>query len=496
MRRSSPRSDNPRLNQHLGALHLSRCKQPNLTQIRFTGQIVARGNSCYHPTKRGLCAVFAALRPLTRQAADRMLVDFTVSNFRSIKNEQLFSMYAQKRLHHHAGNVSYIDPAIGLLKTAAMYGANASGKTNFLLAIEALKRLVVESGDWKEGDGINVYEPYLLSDSSATSPIDFEIEFFISGDRYRYQIKFDSKSILFEQLDYFKTTKPSNIFTRNSPSDWKSVKFGDSYRGGRRQFAFFANNSYLAKAGNSAESPEFIRNIYNFFRRHLLTLLSNQSVGVLDWEQRPGLKRVVTELLKRADFGIDSFDFEATDFPDGIELPDHMPDDIKERFVKEFSKKEVFFHKSDSEKNVAFSKEMESSGTNRLFKLAPFITMVLKEGAAVWLDEIEASLHPHIAELVIKLFNDPTVNTNNAQLIFTTHDTSLMSQQLLRKDQVYLSSRSLENGTEIFSLDQFDNSLKDSSPFAKWYNEGRLGAIPEINYRDISESIKAAVEHA
>lgn len=426
----------------------------------------------------------------------QVIVDFTVENFRSIKEEQVFSMYADKKPKHHAGNISYIENEIGLLKTTAIYGANASGKTNLILAFDALKYLVVESDELKDGDEIKAYEPYRLSRSTIEKPTNFEIEFYVKNVRYQYQVTFNLNNIIFEKLDIFRTAKASNIFTRNSPTDWKSVKFGDSYKGGKKQFSFFANNTYLSKAGNSPEAPELIRDIYNFFRKDLISILTERSVSLFDWEKKTGYRDVVNAFLSKADLGINGFDFVKKDIPDGLEFPEHLPSEVKERFIKNFSQKEVFFHQSDFGELVEFDRDLESRGTKKLFQLVPFFTMILSQGATVLIDEIEASLHPHIAELMIKLFNDPTVNINNSQLIFTTHDMSLMSQDILRKDQVYLSDKTPENGTQLLCLEAFDNSLKDSSPFAKWYNEGRLGGIPEINYKDISDSLKKVLSRA
>jgi len=425
-----------------------------------------------------------------------VIVDFTVENFRSIKEEQIFSMYAEKKTKHHAGNISYIESELGLLKTTAIYGSNASGKTNLILALDALKYLAIESGDLKDGDEIESYEPYKLSKSTIDAPTNFEIEFYVKKIRYIYQVTFNSHNIIFEKLDVFKTSKPSNIFTRNSPVDWKSVKFGDSYKGGKKQFAFFANNTYMSKAGNSPESPELMRDVYNYLRKDLIIFLTDRSVALFDWEKNAGYKDVVNAFLSKADLGISNFDFVKRDIPGDLEFPESIPPEIKERFIREFSKKEVFFHQSDFGELVEFDKDLESRGTNKLFQLVPFFTMVLSQGASLFIDEIEASLHPHLAELVIKLFNDPTVNIHNAQLIFTTHDMSLMSQDVLRKDQVYLSNKTPENGTQYLCLESFDNSLKDSSPFAKWYNEGRLGGIPEINYKGISDSLKEVLRSA
>ncbi len=425
-----------------------------------------------------------------------MIVDFSVENYRSIKSEQLLSFYSDNKPKHHMGNISYIEPEIGLLKTTAIYGSNASGKTNLLLALETLTKLITVSGDWKDGDRIDVYEPYLLSKSTLDKETTLEIEFYVKQQRYRYVIKFNSHQITYEKLDHYRTAKPSNIFTREDPKDWKNVKFGDSYKGGKKQFAFFENNSYLAKAGNSPESPEFIRDIYNFFRRDVITLQTNHRVGILDWEKKPGYSKVVDTFLGKADFGINNFKFDDVELPENFSFPEGMPAEFKERLAADFSKKETFFHKSDFNELVPFDKSMESRGTNRLFKLVPFFTMVLQNGSVLFVDEIEMSFHPHIAELIIKLFNDPTVNINNAQLIYTTHDMSLMSQEFMRKDQIYLSTKSPELGTEYINLEDFEGSLKDSSPFSKWYNEGRLGGIPEINYRDIADSMKEVISDA
>ena len=425
-----------------------------------------------------------------------MIVDFTVQNFRSIKDEQLFSLYAEKKPRHHAGNIAYIDDEIGLLKTTAIFGANASGKTNLILAMDALKDLVVQSGDLKDGEVIDAYQPYRLSKNTIEAPTCLDIEFFVGEIRYQYQVKFDSKNIFFEKLDVFKTAKASNLYTRNSATDWKSVKFGDSYKGGKKQFAFFSNNAYLAKAGNSPESPQLIRDVYNYFRHNIVSLLAGENIAMFDWEKQSGYRDVVNAFLSKVDLGIDSFDFVKKEISSDLEFPDNMLSEFKDKMIRELTKKAIFFHQSDSQELVPFDRELESRGTKKLFDLIPFFTTVLKRGRCLLLDEIETSLHPHMAELVIKLFNDPTVNIHNAQLIFTTHDMSLMSQNMLRKDQIYLSTKTVEKGTQYMCLADFDNSLKDSSPFAKWYDEGRLGGIPEIGYKEISDSLKKVLSRA
>ncbi len=419
-----------------------------------------------------------------------MLVDFKIKNFRSIKNEQLLSFFAENKPNHHAGNISYIDNEIGILKTCAIYGSNAAGKTNIILAFEALKSLITESGDWKDGDSINCYEPYLLSKTNVDQPINFEIEFYLDDIRYLYQVEFNKNKILFEKLDVYLSARPANLFTRTSSDDWKAVKFGEHYKKGKKQIAFFPNNTYLSKAGNTADSPEIVRKIFNYFRKNTVTMLSNQTISLIDWEKNEEISFILNTFLKKVDLGINKFTMEAKELPKGLQLPDNIPTDIKDKILSDLSKEALFHHETDYGEFARFTSNQESSGTTKLFRILPAIVNILHEGSIVFIDEIEGSFHPHIAELLIKLFNDPLVNKHNAQLIFTTHDLSLMTSKTMRKDQIYLTKKSVEEGTSIDCLESYDITLKDNSPFDKWYNEGRLGAIPRINYRDISDSIK------
>jgi AAA15 family ATPase/GTPase len=268
------------------------------------------------------------------------------------------------------------------------------------------------------------------------------------------------------------------------------VTFRDSYKGGKKLFAFFANNSYLAKAGNSPESPEVVRKVFNYFRKNTLVLWENQEIKVLDWKTDEKTTKFINRFLSKIDLGIEKFTFEKNEQIQNFSFPKTMPEELVNKIKEEHEMKESFYHKDDKGELVAFDNKLESSGTLRVFNMLPLFLNVLTKGELLFIDEIENSLHPHIAELIIKLFNDPIINKKNAQLIFTTHDLSLMSQGVMRKDQINLVEKSAESGTSLSTLEDFDLALKDSSPFAKWYDDGRLGAIPSINYREISDSIK------
>jgi AAA15 family ATPase/GTPase len=406
-------------------------------------------------------------------------------------------MYAEKKEKHHAGNISYINENIGVLKTAAIYGSNASGKTNLIMAFDALTSMIVDSGNWKDGDAIECHQPYLLSEESKYQPTEFEIEFFVNGNRYRYYITYDHHNILFEKLDVFSTARPTNLFTRTDAVDWRAMKFGDAYKGGRRLIPFFRNNSYLSRSGNTPDSPEAVRDVFNFFRKKTAILLTNQRLNIIDWQSDNDTREVISHFLKEADFGISRFEVEKIELSNNVpSFPDDMPDEIKKAIINDLSKIDYFYHYTDNGNTVRFTQDMESLGTRRLYEILPAIFFVLKNGMTLFMDEIERSFHPHMAELIIKIFNDPIVNINNAQLIYTTHDLSLMASEQLRRDQIYLAEKNVQNGTEYICLDDFDSSLKDNSPFSKWYTEGKLGGIPKINYSNITRKIKEALDNA
>lgn len=416
-----------------------------------------------------------------------MIVDLTVSNFRSIKEQQTFSLFAERSHKHLSSNIAFPgDGKIGVLRSAGIYGPNASGKSNLLVAFQALRHLVVGTGDLKDGDAIRCYEPYRLNSSCVGSPITFEIEFFAhKANRFFYRVMFDEFRIIEESLDYYPSRQKANLFSRKDGDTWEDIYFGNHYKGGRKRYAFFDNNSYLSKAGNSADSPEMIRDIFNFFRRDLFHLSANHEVGMLEWKDDERIVGSVADILSKVDSGISGLFFEDKEV-NGLNFPKNIPEDLRKKIIADESKQPVFLHKNESGGLEEFQENLESSGTKKLFNILPLLIDAFRSGGVLILDELDNSFHPHIAEMIIKLFNSPDVNKRNAQLIFSTHNVNLMSPELLRRDQIWLTEKN--NGrTEFFSLDEFDSSLvKASSPFYKWYGEGRFGAVPSIDFGAVS----------
>jgi AAA15 family ATPase/GTPase len=146
-----------------------------------------------------------------------------------------------------------------------------------------------------------------------------------------------------------------------------------------------------------------------------------------------------------------------------------------------------FEHTTEDGSQGVFAENDESAGTKALLSILPLIFNVLQAGKVLVWDELETSLHPHVAELIVDLFNDPEINTKHAQLLFTTHNVALMNPDKLRKVQFWLTEK-IAGAMHLISMDEFESSqLKNNSPFAKWYYDGRLGGLPAINYSKVKE---------
>lgn len=417
-----------------------------------------------------------------------MIVDFTVSNFRSIKAAQTLSFYAERKTEHLADNIHYpAEAKIGVLTSAGIYGANASGKSNFLLALKALSELVSESGDLKDGESIDAYEPYRLSQQTKDAPTSLELEFVLNGERYLYKVSFDKTRIHYEYLGFYPQGKTRSVmaklFERNDADSWKDIAFGSLFTGGTKRYPLFANNLYLSKAGNSADSPQRIRDVYQYLRNALVFKDVRRLRADPKWKNNGDIVKTISALLSVVDVGINAMVIRKQDNSDVLDnFPTDLPEPIKAKILEDVNNLPFFEHVNESGDSEYFEESIESTGTQYLVHTLPLLIGVLKQGKILIWDEIESSLHPHIAELIIKLFNDPSVNVKHAQLLFTTHNMALMNQHTMRKDQLWLTEKH-QGVTSISSLEDFsEDSLKFNSPFAKWYDEGRLGGIPALDY--------------
>ncbi|MGE8045126.1 AAA family ATPase [Pseudomonas monteilii] len=416
-----------------------------------------------------------------------MIVDFSFKNFRSFKDQALFSMHAEQPKSNLTDNISRpLNDGVNLLRSAVIYGANASGKSNVLLAFKALRWLVYESDGFKEDQKISCHQPFLFSEENKKEPISFDIEFVIPGDyRYIYSLTFNKNEILSESLDYYPSRLKANIFTRKPGDTWETINFGNHYKGGMKKIPFFKNNLYLSKAGNNAAAPGMIRKVYKYFRTIMVFGL-NHELPVSEIYSHDEALELTADFLKNIDTGISKITREDSEFGTNS-FPENIPLEVKRAILNRHRYNFIFHHETEHGETVALDKDEESEGTQQLFKMLPVMLSALKVGGILLIDELENSFHPHIAELLIKIFNSPELNINGAQLIFTTHNMELMKPTLMRRDQIWFTEKK-QGASKLYSLDEFDKrTLTPSSPYSTWYAEGRFGATPSVNFETISK---------
>ena len=373
-------------------------------------------------------------------------------------------------------------------------GANASGKSNLLAAIETFRDFVVNSTDLKVEENIPYYEPYRLDETWLKKPTAFEMEF-IGGDhiRYKYSVLFDRDEVLEEELVFYPQKQEALLYRREQG---KIIKFGSQFKGRKRSIEneLLPNILFLSRAANS--NHEQLRDIYLYFRDHLLFYTRRNSAKDISmfttsqWRKSDGesYRRKLINFLTAADTGISSVELEINrsvlgelnNYADRVaETPDR-PSNL-DSFYKPVIYRTVY--DGGEESGVApFDFDEESAGTVKLYALAGKIIAALEKGATLFVDEFDNSLHPLISEYILKLFTNPETNLKNSQIIAAAHDTNILNPDTLRRDQIWFTKRNKCGATELVSLDDFDkNQVRKNTPFDKWYLDGRFGALPLID---------------
>ena len=411
-----------------------------------------------------------------------MLVQFSVQNFRSIKERVTLSMISAEE-ESIENNVFTPKGGGGknLLKTALIYGANASGKTTILKAMQFMLYLIKKSHNLQFGDEIEVI-PFRLDKSCESQPSEFEIFFIHLGIEYCYGFIIDSDRVHEEYLYSYPNNKQTLVFER-----WDTNKFNFGEDVEKQQSLAdmtLKNRLYLSNSTQLNYKPS--QDIFEWFRDKLqiATNLEEQ-----DWlaytadkvHEDKKVKDLVASLLKNADIGISDINVSIKDVSED-DLPKSMPKKLRELLLTKAKNLEITtYHpgldEEGNEIDISFELEDESRGTQRLFQLlGPWIE-VLTSGDILVIDELESSLHPLLLEGIVKLFHDPIQNPHGAQLIFTTHNTNLLNPEIFGRDQIWFTEKDHSKGsTDLYSLSKFKPRKNEN--LEKGYLLGRYGAIP------------------
>jgi uncharacterized protein len=414
-----------------------------------------------------------------------MLINFKIKNFRSIKDEIILDMQATKDKTSKEQAVFEVGK-IAFLKSAAIYGPNASGKSNILKAFAVFHKMILESM-LRSNMNIDLPNEYFkLNSETENKPSFFEMKFLISDTVFVYGFEINKKKVCAEWL---KQEKGNKILFERIEQEIRSNKnyFQEATAALKKQTA----ERVLFLSILAANNGEISKRIVDFV--HKINIISGAQRGnTLDFSFGQFLNNLkiserMKEFVLKADFGV--VDIKANEKMILAKQIQTIPDKFKEALFKEDSKiaerSLKFLHKKyNNNKEEAGNEPLdffaeESDGTQQMFALsAPFID-TLENGKVLFIDEIDASLHPLLCQYLISLFNSKEKNTKNAQLIFTTHDISLLKEELLRRDQIYFTDKNKIGSTELFSLS--DISERKGVDFAKRYLEGRYDALPYLS---------------
>jgi len=406
-----------------------------------------------------------------------MLIEFRVSNHRSIKEEQVFTAAASGRLNDPEDDrprkiADYDEP---ILPVIAIYGANASGKTNLLKAIDFMSEAVVHSHRLWEPDSGVPRNPFAWENARANEST-FEVEFILNDCRYQYGFSVNGKCVLEEWLFSYPHGRKRVLFQREENNKFE---FGESLEGHTKVIEeITGSNALYVSAASQHRHPQLFP-IYSWFRsiyafnlnlgrrgrprgmRHrpkLYSILSGEHEELVPESEQ--ILAQFLKLLKASDFGVD---------------------DVRlDKASSERPHTEYYLRHAVDDDDPWLPLYDESNGTQTMFRLGIPVIQALSDGTILVVDELESSLHPLLAIELVNLFNNPRSNPKNAQLFFTTHDSNLLGttigEPVVRRDQVYLTEKDKTGATVIYPLT--DYKPRKSENLERGYLQGRYGAIP------------------
>jgi len=417
-----------------------------------------------------------------------MLIQFSVTNFRSIKETAVLSLVKNKGLELKSTNSFQPDaPATPeLLRSAAIYGANAAGKSNVIKALAVMQDIVTGSSSKGQVDTDLPLLPFLLDETSSKAPSEFEIEFINDGVRYQYGFSATRKRVMEEWLIAYPRGVAQRWIDRTYDEDERKYHWGGmSKLTGKKQVWRDATRPNALFFSTAVQlNNEQLLPAYRWFSEAL------HVVGFGRWSEgfsigqcrEDGKKDEILDFLKTADVGIDNLEFEERKFSLDS-LPQEMPDQLKEELSSKLEGKTLIevktIHKNNHGKNVIFEMKEESDGTRKVFALAGPWLDTLENGYVLVIDELHDNLHPHIVKYLVNLFHSPDTNPKSAQLLFTTHDTSILDQEVLRRDQIWFCRKRKNSSTELYPLTDL-STRKEVENLERGYLSGRYGALPYI----------------
>jgi AAA15 family ATPase/GTPase len=430
-----------------------------------------------------------------------MLMRFRCKNFRSIREEQEFSLVAVATRTNEHNHVLLNTPIkdVKALRCAALYGANASGKSNFLRAMSRFSAIVANSQrKWEPTGEIPYWDPFELDDHSRNAETAFEIDFTLNSVIYNYGFSFNKSAFVDEWL-IDNSGRAKTLFKRKTEGSSTAVGFPGKNLGSTSdetklldlaRLQTRPNSLFLSSAAQS--NHELLSSIFKWIIEGFNVLSLRDELFrsyTAEGCSKAERKQQIRDLLAGADVGIVDFRISEEEPPEEFKkLVAAMAGALKE--VTAGAAADVMsspslrhdikmFHRGENDALFPLDFSDESAGTRKYFRMLGPILDELQDGSLLLIDELESSLHPSLARQIVRMFNDPILNPKGAQLVFATHDTNLLDLSLLRRDQIWFAEKNDQGGTALKSLP--DYKPRKGQEIAPAYLHGRFGAVPILD---------------
>ncbi len=429
-----------------------------------------------------------------------MLARIDIENWMSFRDRVSFSMLATRERQYRERIPQVGKYSAQILPVAAVYGGNASGKSNFVRALAFLQRIVAEGS---KPDAAVAVEPFRLDAAAGKRPTNFSVELLIGTEMYEYSISLDHHRIREEKLVHIRPASERTLFHRIGddisfhPSLEEAAQLNFTFRGTRSNQLFLTNSV--------AQNLAHFKNVHDWFRNQLVILAPDSRYVSQDYFVDPGsgMTEKINSLLNELDTGISHFG--------GKEVPlGNVPvsDEMRERIVADIrgdkakhvfavfendrysfamkrgklsARKLMSYHESSDGSRIPFDMNRESDGSRRLLDILPAIVMLMQEQNATTfiIDELDRSLHTLVTRRLLEQYLASCSGESRGQLLFTTHDVLLMDQDLLRRDEMWVTERDSSGASALYSFSEFKDVRYDKD-IRKSYLLGRLGGIPRM----------------
>jgi AAA15 family ATPase/GTPase len=431
-----------------------------------------------------------------------MIINFSIQNFGSVKDKQTLTFEADKSDHLENSYIIHTN-GLRLLKIALIYGANASGKTTILKALEFLRDIVLEP-ETKKTDELD-FQPFLFDSETPNQNSVISIEFIANDTKYFYEVEFFRKAVVNETLNFYNPNK-ANVYKRTTDinNQFTEIKFGSKIKIDKTieknlEANTLWNNTVLGGFLKTNVDVKELKEAVEWFKNYLHPLIftKTQLEGFVTSKIDKGelSKLDVINILKKADFHISDIVIqeEEKEIPDGfiefvkkqLKAPDNEVKKLEEK--GKITSVNIEFEHTVNQTKYTLPIEMESQGTRRFYGFAGLLALLIKNSTAFPIDELESSLHPDLYTHFILSF---LLNTDKSQIIATTHNREILdNKDVFRNDAIWFTDKNEKCSTELYSLADFDSSIvRNTTNIYNAYKSGKLKATPNLgdNFIDLS----------